>query len=239
MNRKISSFKNFLERKGLTEIKVLLLFFIILGGILIFAIIANQVEIGGTQKFDDWILTSLRKTNQLGKPIGPGWLQLVMRDITAMGGATVVTLITLIVSIFLLLKKKYFTLLLVILATVGGAILGLVLKEIFARQRPDIAFRLMKENSLSFPSGHSMMSAIVYLSLGALLARMEDERIIKVYIISVAMFLSLIIGLSRIYLGVHYPTDVLAGWVIGTVWASFCWFIVWYIESQRFNNLKQ
>jgi undecaprenyl-diphosphatase len=106
------------------------------------------------------------------------------------------------------------------------------LKELFGRIRPEIVPNLVPVLSFSFPSGHSMMSAIVYLSLASLIARIQKRLRDKIYIILIAIFLSFIIGVSRVYLGVHYATDVLGGWSLGLAWAAFCWLIAWYI-SQR------
>ncbi len=118
-------------------------------------------------------------------------------------------------------------------ATIGGGVLGLLLKEIFGRPRPGCNLSFNAATSLSFPSGHSMMSMVLYLSFAALLIRIPYKRSIKIYIISIALFLSIIIGISRIYLGVHYATDVLAGWSIGLAWASFCWLFAHYLEQRK------
>ncbi|CAN5200610.1 hypothetical protein BH23BAC3_BH23BAC3_35630 [soil metagenome] len=89
------------------------------------------------------------------------------------------------------------------------------------------------EASPSFPSGHSMLSAIVYLTLGSLLTRIETSPRIRVYTISVAIFIAFIIGITRILLGVHYPTDVLFGWITGFFWASLCWFVMIILQDQK------
>ncbi len=159
-----------------------------------------------------------------------------MRDITSLGGETIITIITIFVVGFLFLQKRYDAMWLVLAATIGGALISLGLKEFYGRERPDISYRLINVTPLSFPSGHSMMSAIVYLTQAAIIARIQKNKKIRIYILSAALFLTFIIGLSRVYLGVHYPTDVIGGWTVGLAWASFCWFVAWYL--QRRNKLK-
>jgi len=218
------------------EIRVILAFFVVVSLIWIFFILANAVNAGTTQKLDVKIIEYFRNPAD-NSPAGPVWLPDVMRDITSLGGGTVITIITLIVIFYLIINKKYNEMILVLTAVIGGAVIGFGLKEIFGRERPDLIFRLVDVKSLSFPSGHSMMSTVIYLSLAALLSRIERERKVRVYIISVALFLSFIIGLSRIYLGVHYPTDVIGGWTIGLAWAAICWFFAKYL--QRKNVIEQ
>ena len=156
-----------------------------------------------------------------------------MKDITSLGSATIIVLFTVIVTVYLLLQKKYNLLWMVLTATIGGALLVSGLKEFIGRTRPTIVTHLLEENSHSFPSGHSMMSAIVYLTQATLLSRIEENRKAKIYIISVALLLTFLIGISRIYIGVHYPTDVLAGWVAGISWALLCWYAVSLLERRK------
>lgn len=216
-----------------TEIKILLWIFIIVLGTFIFVLIANAVNEGETNYFDLMILKSLRVQGNLHQPIGPEWVELAMRDITSLGGVTFIVIITVIVAGFLLLQKNYNAMWLILIATIGGALLNLGLKEWIGRGRPPIIFHLVYVNSLSFPSGHSMISAIVYLTQASLLARIQKKKSIRVYIITIALILTFLIGISRVYLGVHYPTDVLAGWSIGFAWALFCLFIVWFFQERK------
>ena len=216
-----------------TEIKILLRIFIIVLGTLIFILIANAVSEGETNHFDLMILKSLRVQGNLHQPIGPEWVDFAMRDITSLGGATVMVIITVIVAGFLLLQKNYNAMWLILIATIGGALVNLGLKELIGRERPPLIFHLVYVNSLSFPSGHSMISAIVYLTQASLLARIQKKKSIRVYIITIALVLTFLIGISRVYLGVHYPTDVLAGWSIGFAWALLCLFVVWYFQEKK------
>lgn len=232
----MKSFKELLHGFSKTEIKVLLWVFIVVIGTLVFIMIANEVSERETRLFDLMILKSFRNPANLHQTLGPEWLELAMRDITSLGGGTVIVIITISVIGYLILQKNYYAMWLILAATVGGAIIGLGLKELIGRERPPIIFHLVYVNSLSFPSGHSMMSAVVYLTQASLLSRIQKKRSIRIYIITIALLLTFLIGISRIYLGVHYPTDVLAGWSIGLAWAFLCWFIAWYIQEK--NSIK-
>lgn len=230
-------FNKFLEKSGLNEIKILVVVLSVLAGILIFISIANEVVEGETQHFDNYILKSLREPGDVSQPAFPGWLTNTMENITSLGSAAVIVLITVIVVGYLLLQKKYYWMWLVIIATIGGALLVGGLKEIIGRTRPTVVTHLLQEKSLSFPSGHSMMSAIVYLTQATLLSRIETNKKVKIYIISTALLLTILIGISRVYIGVHYPTDVLAGWVAGISWALLCWYIASLLERRRNNSV--
>jgi undecaprenyl-diphosphatase len=234
----MKSFNNLIRNSSAGEIKVLLRIFFIFAGILIFILLANEVSKGETKYFDLMILKSLRNPGNLSQPIGPEWVELAMRDITSLGGGTVIVFITLFVAGFLILQKNYSALWLILAATIGGALVGLGLKELMGRERPPLVFHLVYVDTLSFPSGHSMMSAVVYLTQAALLARIQQKKSLRIYMISIALSLTFLIGISRVYLGVHYPTDVLAGWSLGIAWASLCWLIAWYIQIKR-KTLKR
>jgi len=232
-----NGFNNFLQKSGLNEIKILIIVLSIVAGLLIFISIANEVVEGETISIDDSILKSLREPNDVSKPAFPDWVTVAMKDITSLGSAAVITLITLIISGYLLLRKQYFRLWLVLAATIGGALLMAGLKEFIGRTRPEVVTHLLEEKSLSFPSGHSMMSAVIFLTQAVLLSKIETNRKIKIYIIFVALLLMLLIGISRIYIGVHYPTDVLAGWVAGISWALLCWYISTILEKRTGNKI--
>lgn len=192
--------------------------------------LTGEVLEGETRAFDESILLMLRDTSDVGMPVGPAWLTKVMTDITALGGVTVLSLITLLVVIYLVLRRSYRTAAFVTCSILGGWALSSVLKLGIARPRPEVVQHLVEVNDLSFPSGHAMLSAITYLTLGALLSRLEERRTLRYFFPLVAVFLTLIIGLSRIYLGVHYPTDVLGGWAAGTVFACASWFVSrWFL----------
>lgn len=197
-----------------------------------FIAIADAVKEGHTQRFDDWAIRALRKPNDPAETIGPSWMQEAARDVTALGGVVVLTLVTCAVAGYLWLRERYHALWLVLIATVGGQLLSTALKHVFHRPRPQLVAHLSRVYTTSFPSGHSMLSAVVYLTLGTLLASFVDERRLKFYFVSVAMFLTLIVGVSRVFMGVHYPTDVLAGWSAGLAWALVCWLISIRLQRQ-------
>jgi len=96
---------------------------------------------------------------------------------------------------------------------------------------PDFVAHAARVFTSSFPSGHATLSAITYLTMGALLARLHTSLRIRIYLISVAVFLILLIGMSRVYLSVHYPTDVLGGWCIGAAWAMGCWVLMTWLQQ--------
>ncbi len=117
-------------------------------------------------------------------------------------------------------------------AVLSGTIVSQLLKIGFARPRPDLVPYGTEVFTASFPSGHAMMSAVVYLTLGALLARTESRRRVKSYVMAIAAVLTLLVGLSRIYLGVHWPSDVVAGWALGAGWAAFAWLVMLWLQGR-------
>jgi len=178
------------------------------------------------------IMRALRQPDDLAKPIGPAWTVEGARDLTALGGAVVLTLVTVLVLIYLLLHRAHGAALLVLCATFGGFLLSSWLKQFFDRARPAIVPHLAPAVSASFPSGHSMLSSVVYLTLGSLLARTVAPRREKIFFIAVSLLLTSLIGFSRVYLGVHYPTDVLGGWSAGTAWALLCWCVAYTLQQR-------
>jgi undecaprenyl-diphosphatase len=100
-----------------------------------------------------------------------------------------------------------------------------MLKTVFGRDRPPDAYRAVEVLNQSFPSGHAMLSAVVFLTLGAMLARAEASLRLRVYVLAVAILIAVMVGLTRIHLGVHWATDVLGGWCAGAAWAAACWLL--------------
>ncbi|ESY65365.1 phosphatase PAP2 family protein [Mesorhizobium sp. M0051] len=173
--------------------------------------------------FDTEILLAFRKAGQPDSPIGPPWLEGAMRDITSLGSGSVVVLIVAAAIFYLLLIRRPATALFVFVAVAGGQVLSSLLKAGIDRPRPELVSHLANETTLSFPSGHAMLSAVTYLTLGALAARFLPGRTTKIYVLSLAVLTTLLVGISRVYLGVHWPSDVLAGWCAGFAWAMLCW----------------
>jgi undecaprenyl-diphosphatase len=221
-----------IEWLGGHELVVLLGLLVITAGTWGFIELAGEVVEGDTQRFDERVMRALRRPDDPAAPIGPGWMEEVGRDITALGGVAVLVLITGTVVGFLWLDRRFGTMALVLASTISGIVLSVALKSMFRRPRPDVVPHLMQAYSSSFPSGHSMMSAVVYLTLGALMTRVFRKRRLKFYVLSVAILLTGLVGMSRVYMGVHYPTDVLAGWTAGLVWATCCWLIGRHLQRR-------
>jgi undecaprenyl-diphosphatase len=205
----------------------------------IFARLADEVAEGATRQFDEWVLRGLRQPANLAALRGPSWLRAGAEDITALGSPTVLGLTVLGVTGYLLLHGLYRNGLFVFVASTGGWVLNWVLKDIFARARPEIVPHLREVVSSSFPSGHALTSAAVYLTLGALLMRIAEGRLAKYYCIAIAMFVTFLVGCSRVVLGVHYPTDVIAGWLIGMSWALLCWTVERFLEHRAGLRAEQ
>jgi undecaprenyl-diphosphatase len=204
------------------EFRILAVFLIMALVVWGFAKAASEVAEGDTLAFDRWLLQGLRSPVDAAVPAGPPWLTKAMIDVTALGGVTVLTLITVLAAGYLAAARKTATALFLIAAIVGGATASTLLKLVFARPRPDLVAHLVSVDSTSFPSGHAMNSAVTFLTIGALLSRAEKDRAVRIYLISAAIALTLVIGCSRVYLGVHWPSDVIAGWSVGATWAVLC-----------------
>lgn len=198
---------------------VLVAMLVVVAGTWIFISILDEVREGGADRFDRAAILYLKDHH------GPQWVQEVARDFTALGGVAVLALVTLAVVGFLLISRKYGAMWLVIVATGGGLVITTVLKRLIDRDRPQLIPWGSMVYTQSFPSGHSMLSAVTYLTLGSLLARLVQGRWLKLYFLAVAIMLTFLVGVSRVYLGVHWPTDVLAGWSAGLAWALLCWIV--------------
>jgi undecaprenyl-diphosphatase len=199
--------------------------------LLAFLTLAGEVTEGDTQAFDTRILQALRNPDDPSRLIGPRWMESSLLDLTAIGGPTVLALVVLAVVGFLLLQTRYRTALFVVLTAISGELINTAMKHAFNRPRPTVVPHLRAVYTTSFPSGHAMESAIVYLTLGAILMRVSEGRVTKIYCLGIAMLLTALAGVSRVFLGVHYPTDVIGGWIIGFGWASICWLV-----EQRFET---
>lgn len=212
---------------------------VLLGGLIIVVGMWGLFELSEVARLttphglDTRILLAFREAGDPSNPIGSQRVEGLVRDLTALGGTALLVLITALVIIYLLIAGKWQIALFVLAAVGGGQIVSTLLKLGIDRPRPDLVPHLMVETSRSFPSGHAMMSAVTYLTLGALLARVVPERRLKIYFLVVAVVLTLVVGVSRIYLGVHWPSDVLAGWCAGFAWAIGCWLIArWWLKNR-------
>jgi undecaprenyl-diphosphatase len=196
-----------------------------------FAKLADAVLEGRTRGFDERLILALRTPGDLADPIGPRWLEEMMRDFTGLGSTGVLSVMVLAVIGFLVMTAKRHAAATVLLSVVGGVLVSQTMKWAFARPRPELVPHGADVYTASFPSGNSMMSAVVYLTLGALLARTQAGRGVKVYILTVCVLLTALVGVSRVYLGVHWPTDVLAGWALGGLWALLCWSLMLWLQQ--------
>lgn len=179
----------------------------------------SEVVEGDARGFDEKILLALRVPGHPDTPVGPVWLSQSMIDISGLGGGTLLTLLILAACGYLIIKRAYARAFLLAAATISGSTLLFLLKNAFGRPRPELINHLVTVQSLSFPSGHAANSALVYLTIAALASDVEASFIARFYIVAVAIILTVLIGLSRLYLGVHWPSDVVAGWALGAGWA--------------------
>lgn len=217
---------------GQHELATLLLIACVAGGVWGFAELADEVAEGETQSFDEALLLSFRNPLDKTDPLGPKWVEEIGRDLTAFGGVAVLTSLTFIVAAFLWLRNQGGTACFLLLAVGSGMLMSTSMKQVFDRPRPELVPHGSYVYTKSFPSGHSAMAAVTYLTLGALLARVQHQRRMKAYLIIVASLLSFAVGISRVYLGVHWPTDVLAGWTVGATWAAACWLALRWSQKQ-------
>lgn len=217
---------------GAKELSVLIVLFAILASLWVFSELASGVVEGEVAEFDHLVLLSLRNPADLNDPLGPRWVEQIGRDITALGSMVIVGLLTLAIAGYLILDDKRHAAAVIMVATLGAMGVSGLLKSVFERDRPDLVPHGTLVYTASFPSGHATLAASSYLTLGALLARIQRRKRIKAYILLVAISLTLLVGGSRIYLGVHWPTDVLAGWTLGAGWALLCWLLARWLQGR-------
>lgn len=212
---------------------------VLVGGLVVVAALYALFELSEIARMttpyglDTRILLAFREPGDLANPIGSERIEGMVRDVTALGSTVLLTMLTAVVVLFLLVAGKWQLALFVLIAVGGGQIVSTLLKLGIDRPRPDLVPHLMRETSLSFPSGHAMMSAVTYLTLGSLIARILTQRRLKILVMAVAVLLTLMVGVSRVYLGVHWPSDVLAGWIAGLAWAIGCWLAArWWLRQR-------
>jgi undecaprenyl-diphosphatase len=197
------------------------------GAAFAFIELVDDVLEGEMHAIDRTILLAFRTPGDAATPIGPAWVRVFFRDITALGGYPIIVLTALLVAGYLAMVRHWGSVLLLLGSLGGGTILNSYFKIVFDRPRPDFVAHLVEVATASLPSGHATLSAVAYLTFGTLLARTQQNRWLQLYIVSASIGLTLLVGMSRVYLGVHYPTDVLAGWCLGAAWAVGCWLVAW------------
>ena len=230
MNRSITALVQGM-RDYRTAFLPLAIFAVAAAGISLFLSIADELDDGELNAVDERIFLLFHTPS--GAPVGPEWLQETAAEITALGGYTVVGILVAAVIGFLVVSRKYGPALYTFLSIGTGTLVGHLLKELYARPRPDLVEHLVNTHTPSFPSGHAMVSAIVYLTLGSLILRFVDDFRVRAYVLALAILLTLMIGVTRIYLGVHWPSDVVAGWAMGAAWASLAWLTVSALRLYR------
>jgi len=201
-----------------------------------FFALAYEVGEGSTEALDRKFLLMFRNPADLSDPIGPPWLEETMRDITGWGSVVTIVFLTASAVLYLALSNKHRIAVFVLAAVGGGEVVSTVLKLFYQRPRPDLVPHGMEVFTASFPSGHAMMSAIAYLTLATLLARIARRRRVGALLLGIGVSMTVLVGISRVYLGVHWPSDVLAGWCVGAAWAALCWFVA--LQLQRRGEVE-
>ena len=201
--------------------------------ILAFALLAGEMLEGDTRAFD---MVLLRAAQAL--VVAHPWVFEVMRDLSGLGSTVVLTLFTVITVGYLALVSMRASALLVAASTISGSLCVSAFKVVFGRARPDTAYAELVATTLSFPSGHATMSAVVFLTLGALVASTRPLWIERIYILGAAATMTVLVGISRISLGVHWATDVLGGWAFGSAWAIAWLLLAGFLRRRRHRRSR-
>ncbi len=184
------------------------------------------VSSGISSSTDTEILKSLRVPGNPALPAGPVWWLIFFKSITFLGNEIFLTLFVLAAAAYFYINKRRNFAFLLIISAAGGSILELILKEIVKRPRPEIVSHLVEPYFWSFPSGHAVISIAVYMMFFIIISTIVKNQSVKILIAVLSAVMVLLIGFSRVYLGVHYPTDIIAGWSVGCFWVSLC--LLWY-----------
>ena len=220
-----------LAKLGAHEVGALIAVFLCAGFVLAFGTIAEEVLEGETHQLDMAVLMAVRTPGNPADPLGPPWFEEMMRDLTALGSYAFIVIVVVATTGYLLLVRKPALAVFTVAAVAGGTLLSNLLKMGFDRPRPDLE-HAARVFTPSFPSGHAMLSAVTFLTLGALLTRVNVDWRVKLYFLALAVLLTFLVGISRVYLAVHYPSDVIAGWCVGSAWALWCWAVALWLQTR-------
>lgn len=215
------------------ESRALILWIAVAGAIWAFLSIGGEMSEGETLAWDRKLLLALRMPGDPHDPIGSRSFQEAMRDVTALGGVTVLTLVTVVATLVFLFHKRRFHALVMAATVLAAQLCSSQLKTFYGRPRPDLVPHGSYVYSASFPSGHSMLSAAAYLTLAMLISSVETRQTTKILVFLLAVALMFAIGFSRVYLAVHWPSDVLAGWCAGAAWALAGWIVLRRLTQAR------
>lgn len=218
-------------RVARSEIAALTALLIVALGVMTFVEVADDMTEADGRAFDQLILHWMQPTP--GDIRGPWWMQEAAADLTSLGGISVLTLFALIAFSFLLIRRKRLSAVLLVVGLLGGVALSEGLKALFDRARPPAAFQAVETLNASFPSGHTLLSTVFYLTLGVMLTRAFAQKRFKAFVMVCAMLIALLVGLTRVYLGAHWASDVLAGWSVGAAWAMTLWLVAYAVERHQ------
>jgi undecaprenyl-diphosphatase len=206
-------------------------------GVYGFIQIADEMAEGEIRNLDETLFMLMRVAGDPSRSIGPAWLQETAVEVTAIGGYPLIVLTLAAVCGFFIVTERYGAALYAVLSVGSGAVLSYSLKQYYARPRPDLVDHLDTVHTASFPSGHALVTTVAYLTLAAIVIGYLETSRARAYVISVAVLVAVMVGVSRVYLGVHWPSDVAAGWALGAAWASFSWLVVHMLQRRRGRTL--
>lgn len=218
-------------RVARSEIAALTALLIVALGVMTFVEVADDMTEADGQIVDQAVLHWLQPV--AGHPRGPWWLHEAAVDLTSLGGISVLTLFAVVALAFLLIQRKRLSALLLIVGLLGGVALSEGLKALFERARPPVEYQVVETLNASFPSGHALLSTVFYLTLGVMLTRAFPRVRLKAFVLGTAVFIALLVGLTRIYLGAHWASDVVAGWCAGAAWAMALWLVAYAVERRQ------
>lgn len=227
-------------RLARAEIAALTALLVLTGGVLAFVELADVMAEEDGRRFDRAILNMLRPfTEDPGRPWGPWWLHEAAADITSLGGIAVLGLFALVAMGFLIMMGKRLSAVLLVAGLAGGVVLSEGLKAVFERERPPAPFQVVETLNASFPSGHALLATVFYLTLGVMLTQAFPRRRFKAYALGVGVILALMVGVTRVYLGAHWATDVIAGWCVGAAWAMALWLTAYAVQRLAARRLAK